>query len=264
MTTTVKVMADSVNSNGDRIITVLAHYPRFIHAQFLMHRAFSRNSSSSRAIPYERMRDAILADPAMPCEWGKNQKGMQAKKEQADAAGCTADALDGLRCMCAFTDTMHKRGVHKQIVNRYLEPWAHIDTLITGMHSDYKAFLALRLPEDAQPDIQLLAQRMRDAIDESLPKATGVHMPFLREGEDHTTPWIWLRLAARACRLSYGKVDGGNATAEDEIALAMDLLRSRHASPFEHQAQAFTWEGRTANLRGWRSQRTMLEITGKM
>lgn len=69
-------------SAPDKVLsTLLLRYPRFIHAEFMTHRAFSRNAASSRAIPVKKMIDDILADTAMPIHWGANQKGMQADQE---------------------------------------------------------------------------------------------------------------------------------------------------------------------------------------
>lgn len=81
MTITAKVIADSISVAGARITTLELRYPRFIHAEFMTHRMFSRNASSSRAIPVERLIQDILDDTAMPIHWGKNQPGMQAKPE---------------------------------------------------------------------------------------------------------------------------------------------------------------------------------------
>ena len=42
-----QIVADSINQMGDRITTYLLTYPRFIHAELMTHRVFSRNSASS-------------------------------------------------------------------------------------------------------------------------------------------------------------------------------------------------------------------------
>ena len=76
-----KIIADSVGGKSPRITTFELRYPRFIHAEFMTHRMFSRNASSSRAIPVERQIAAIIEDTAMPVHWGMNQKGMQADHE---------------------------------------------------------------------------------------------------------------------------------------------------------------------------------------
>src|SRR3954468_9455857 len=81
MTITAKVIADSVGPDNPRLTTMQLRYPCFIHAEFMTHRVFSRNASSSRATPVERAIQKIMDEPAMPIHWGKNQAGMQAAEE---------------------------------------------------------------------------------------------------------------------------------------------------------------------------------------
>ena len=76
-----KIVADSMSPEGVRLTTLQLRYPRFILAEFNTHRVFSRNSSSSRAIPVKKMLEQVQTDPAMPVWWGKNQPGMQAREE---------------------------------------------------------------------------------------------------------------------------------------------------------------------------------------
>ena len=77
----VKILADSIGLNGVRLTTWELTYPRFVHAELMTHRLFSRNSASSRAIPTKKLMRQIRRDPAMPVWWGKNQSGMQAREE---------------------------------------------------------------------------------------------------------------------------------------------------------------------------------------
>lgn len=73
------VIADSVHhATGTRITTFELVYPRFIHSEFMTHRVFNRNASSSRAIPTSKFIEQVRNEPVMPSHWGKNQKGMQA------------------------------------------------------------------------------------------------------------------------------------------------------------------------------------------
>jgi hypothetical protein len=99
MTITAQIIADSISPQGIRLTTFQLRYPRFIHAEAKTHRRItidgvkyeetfdmgfmddlnlSRNASSSRAIPVERMIADIRRDPAMPVYWGSNKPGMQA------------------------------------------------------------------------------------------------------------------------------------------------------------------------------------------
>lgn len=148
------IIADSIGAQNHRLTTMLLRYPRCIHAEFMAHRVFSRNASSSRAIPVERLIADVERDPFVPLHWGKNQKGMQAH-EECDASLSLKDLGTGelwsinreeawlnlmeeaVRVAKAFSDA----GYHKQIVNRLLEPWAHINVLVTG--TQWSNFLAL-------------------------------------------------------------------------------------------------------------------------
>ena len=72
-----KIIADSKNTQGDRVTTMLLTYPRFIHGELLTHRMFSKNSASSRAIPFEKMVRMVQEDPFIPIAWQKEHTGMQ-------------------------------------------------------------------------------------------------------------------------------------------------------------------------------------------
>jgi thymidylate synthase ThyX len=81
MSITAKVLADSTSPTGKRIVTFELTYPRYIHAEFMTHRVFSRNAASSRAIPFKKLLQRVQEDPAIPIHWGKNEPGMQANSE---------------------------------------------------------------------------------------------------------------------------------------------------------------------------------------
>lgn len=73
-----KIIADSVSASGKRITTFQLRYPRFIHSEFMTHRVFSRNASSSRAIPIKKALKSIINDMAYPLEfrWIRETKNM--------------------------------------------------------------------------------------------------------------------------------------------------------------------------------------------
>ena len=72
-----KIIADSKNKFGNRITTMIVTIPRIILAEFNTHRMFSRNSASSRAIPFEKMVKSVKENPFIPIAWQKDHKGMQ-------------------------------------------------------------------------------------------------------------------------------------------------------------------------------------------
>src|SRR4051812_25355231 len=76
-----RIIADSINPHGIRLVSAIWRYPRYIHSEVMTHRVFSRNAASSRAIPLKKMIAAVGKTPAIPDFWGKNQKGMQATEQ---------------------------------------------------------------------------------------------------------------------------------------------------------------------------------------
>jgi hypothetical protein len=86
-----KVICDSISPQGHRLLTYgPLIYPKFIHGEFMTHRALSRNASSSRAIPVRKMIDEVRSDilRAGPVYWGAEQKGMQSGEELSDVDWC--------------------------------------------------------------------------------------------------------------------------------------------------------------------------------
>lgn len=177
------IIADSVSKHtNQRITTFELEYPRFIHSELLTHREFSRNSASSRAIPIERMIELVEKNTAMPTHWGKNQSGMQAEKELSDSSITICKALwrKAVRNAVDIAYEMKELGLHKQVVNRVLEPFQVIKTLVTA--TNYDNFFNLRRHKDAQPEIKALADEMYEAYILSEPEV-------LEYGEWHT-PYV--------------------------------------------------------------------------
>ena len=63
--TTVRILADTVSPAGARLTTLLLRYPRFVHAELLTHRCFSRNSESSRAVNAVKRAELAVYIPAV-------------------------------------------------------------------------------------------------------------------------------------------------------------------------------------------------------
>ena len=274
MTISVKIICDS-RYGGDRLTTMELKYPRFIHAEFMTHRVFTRNASSSRAIPIQRQIDMIKEDTAMPIHWGKNQSGMQAREELTgqdleDAKKLWLMARDEA---IATAQGFIQVGAHKQIVNRILEPFSHITVLVTA--DSWGNFFALRDHEDAQPEIRELARVMKAAMETSTPKSLGLgewHLPYLDDedlaninnhmAESSITrhkPNKWdvcmmacAVSAARCARVSYLTHDKKRPTLEEDMNLFYRLAHANppHMSPCEHQAHPCR-EPREGNFRRW-------------
>lgn len=291
-----KIIADSITPEGDRLTTMEIVCHRFVLAEFNTHRAFSRNSASSRAIPVKKQLERVRNDVAEPLEWPNEQKGMQGGDSIEDVlqaetwwlaasenAACTAEALSNL-------------GVHKSVTNRLLEPFMWHTIIVSA--TEWDNFFEQRCSPLAQPEIRAVAERMREAKADSAPN-------LLREGEWHlpyfdSEDWEALRnsglvelgrsmyplavriSAARCARVSYLTHDGKRDIRTDlELYVRLVTADPPHWSPLEHVATPWPEnrqsehalryyngpDGRVhhvdishlpkvGNLRGWRSLRT--------
>lgn len=251
MTITAQVIADSMSADGHRLTTMQLKYPRMIHSEFMTHRQFSRNASSSRAIPVAKQISEIIRDTAMPIHWGKNQKGMQADGETRELimgiVDCNFQGMTSTEAWIVARDraievaeAFDRAGYHKQIVNRLLEPFAHINVVVTA--TEFSNFFALRCHKDAQPEMRELAEQMKLAMDQSDPEFLEFgewHLPYIRREEkvktDHAT--LLQCSVARCARVSYLTHEFKTPTMEQDLVLYKQLVGSHpmHASPAEHQ-----------------------------
>ncbi len=303
MTISAKIILDSVANYGNRhepvrLTTMQLRYPKFIHGEFMTHRVFSRNASSSRAIPVSRMIEDVIRDTAGPVHWGLNQKGMQADQENDALLYLSAGHPDPdfrnepTSKQMAWTiardnaikmaEAFDRAGYHKQIVNRLIEPFVHINVLVTA--TEWSNFYELRRHKDAQPEIHELADRMWEAQRDSVPQRLEQgqwHCPYVSYDDffrtKHDKPGnedIALKIsAARCARVSYLTQEGKVPTIEEDLDLFDRLMGAVpfHASPTEHQATPDNWlsnsnfgEGawldpeQHGNFNGWRQFRHVL------
>lgn len=291
MTISAKVIADSISPQGIRLTTLQLRYPKFIHGEFMTHRVFSRNASSSRAIPVERLIKNIIDDPVNPSFWGKNQPGMQAHEEHNAYVpvygwgGGTERTREGAWDLARFNAIKAARsfaeaGYHKQIINRILEPFCHINVVVTA--TEWKNFFELRCHPDAQPEMRVLAEEIRDARALSTPVELNPgqwHLPYCPDVHGSSLDGDAIRVSvARCARVSYLTQEGKTPTIAEDIKLYERLIGARpiHASPAEHQATPDNFVGTRitlehrhehkwttphlhGNLSGWIQYRKMIE-----
>jgi thymidylate synthase ThyX len=254
------IVADSVADHGARITTLELCYQRFIHSEVMTHRAFSRNAMSSRAVPVAKMIEQVRNHPAMPSHWGMNQPGMQASTEaDAEVLLISKGYWDGAARDAADTaEKMNRLGLHKQVVNRILEPFQWMRTIVTA--TEWDNFFELRLHPDAQPEFQVLAGLIKDAMDASVPTERrgrhDWHLPYVSAPDREKFPIITLRKlsGARCARVSYLTHEGSVPTPQKDTELFDRLVGSvpLHASPIEHQAYPATYKYTpSGNFKGW-------------
>ena len=160
-----EILADSISNLGHRLTTFKVTYPRIIHAEMCRHRTLSRNSASSRAIPFKKMVQMVEEDPFIPIAWQKDHKGMQGTEYWTDDDTVTVDEgdeyerytkiysatehfitewLEARDLAIAQSYELNRLGVTKQLCNRLLEPFMWHTELITG--TEWENFFELRMP----------------------------------------------------------------------------------------------------------------------
>lgn len=252
-----QIIADSMSPDGVRITSIVATYPRIIHAEVMTHRVFSRNAASSRAIPIEKMLQKVEEDPYVPTEWGANQKGMQAGELLTGAAAEKARSNWLIARDHAVTQAraLLDTGVHKQLTNRLLEPFLWYTCLITA--TEWDNFFNLRCHPDAHPEIRKIAELMREEMRSHCPRQLEYgqwHLPFVDFDRDSEALGLDPHKQAeearealkgissgRSARISYETHDGVRDVSKD-VELHDRLLASGHMSPFEHPARPMTEE----------------------
>uniref|UniRef100_A0AB74UNA6 Thymidylate synthase n=1 Tax=Caulobacter phage BL57 TaxID=3348355 RepID=A0AB74UNA6_9VIRU len=271
-------LASSITQDGKRLDSLLLRYPRMVHADFMTHRVFSRNASSSRAIPLKKM---LLDEPYVPL-FRENKPGMQpgaylSNADQEAAEAIWMEMADAVRAGVAKLGLPREEGglnIHKQWVNRATEWFGYISVVVSA--TDWINFLTLRDDEGAQDEIQVLARRVKADLYAQTPRLLGKsdwHLPFVDLEEDREAverlqtdqsdlyyhlndqvafafvnlPEVFLKdrllivsSAARCARASYRDFDGSKATIERDVGTFLKLAGSQpvHASPLEHQARA--------------------------
>lgn len=257
-----RIVADSVNKNGNRITTFELEYHRFIHSEIMTHRLFSRNAMSSRAVPVSKMVEQVRNNPATPIHWGKNQAGMQADEVLVEESLDNAKRQWKQSAIYAASqaEIMSSIGSHKQIVNRLLEPFQMMKTVLTA--TEFDNFFWLRCDPDAQPEIQELANCMFEAMKQSEPEVLESeqwHTPYvehifkggkfesycLTDEEDNVIKLLTEEeakaISASCCaQVSYRTL---NNTYEKAMDIYSKLASGRkvHASPFENVAKVMKY-----------------------
>lgn len=155
------IVADSMNQDGDRLTTFVVTFPRIILAEFNTHRAFSRNSASSRAIPFEKMVKMVEENPFIPIAWQKDHKGMQGTEYITDIKlinRCkevwlhAKDNAIERACELHGDNWIEPENEHllldvtKQLCNRLLEPFMWHTVIVTCGKEGLENFFKLRCP----------------------------------------------------------------------------------------------------------------------
>lgn len=250
-----EVLADSVAPSDVRVTTIKGVYPRFIHAEVLRHRVQSHAVMSSRAVPTEKLIELVRNDMFVPETFHARVKGM-GYGDELDAS--LQDAARQIWMQAGMTmahaaEDLMEVGIDKSRANRLIEPFLPVVDIITA--TEWSNFLALRQPDGsdpvpqkefpAQPEFQIFARMVREAMEESEPKELKYgewHLPltpdFTLDGDE---AWWneWARISAgRIAKVSFMKLD----FEAPEIGLERQgrLVDDAHWSPSEHPCRPLT------------------------
>lgn len=245
-----------------RITTFELQYWRAILPELNTHRTFSRCTLSNRAMPTEKLIESVKMNPWGPNHFFKNCKGMVSTEEYspfetnvlkdvyAQLASSTASGVESV------LRQLKERGldsIHKQTVNRLLEPYQSVKTVLTADNVALEEFFRLRCAKDAQPEMQDLANKMKEVYEAHTPLYDeDIHCPYVtaeeirayigndhdpQEGDDDIKEKIMdiLKASAMRCaRVSYDKLDGTKSSIiEDARSCEEKLIAKGHMSPLE-------------------------------
>ena len=277
---TARVIADSLNTCGNRLTSLVITIPRIVLAEFNTHRTISRNSASSRAIPFKKMVKQVLDNPFIPTAYQKEHKGMQGTEyfsdDEATSLSLKSQWLDARNYAIHRAKQLNERGLTKQICNRLLEPFMYHTIIATA--TEWENFIALRAHDQAEIHIQDAAYKILDALNNSQPtllKPGEWHIPFGDKINGYKLADIYysqqlqspieaaIKIAiARCARISYMNFEGKDDY-EADIKLYNMLKESGHMSPFEHVAQALAYDKQSGNFIGFEQYRKTIEGESK-
>lgn len=237
-----KVLADSINSSGNRLTTFEIQLPKVLLAEFNTHRMLSKNFQSSRAMPNGA---AVDVESFEPLFYGKNQPGMSAKKEEIlEVEKAKALWGDHIEASKEVSRKLTELGLHKQWSNRTNDWHIMAKGIVSG--TEWANFLWLRNHDAAQPEFHKLAYCIQEAFDLSTPQFLSPgqwHLPYVKSElqgqfvqvfENGMTLEEAQKISASCtAQVSYRKLDESLEKALDIYSKLVGMDRI-HASPMEH------------------------------
>lgn len=268
------IVADSISQNNVRLTTFELEFPRYILAELGTHRVFSRNTSSSRAIPTAKLIQSAMDKFVEPVRYGINKSGMQPSVDTLQANDLL-EAKKIWREMAEFVTAgcarLAELKLHKQWASRPLEWFSTVRLTLSTTKLDN--FFKLRDHDEAQEEICYLAQAMKVAANNSIPKFLKIgqwHLPYVT-AEDLEKLGLENAIkvsTSRCARNSYKTHHGVTSTLEEDLELFKKLVHGEyineddvfHASPTEHPATpCLDSDYMPSNFHGWNQYRKFLE-----
>jgi hypothetical protein len=220
-------------------------FPRSgVLGELARHRCASLSVESDRAVPSDKVLQQILQDPFVPIDLRRNGRGMESQV-RFEGATLRQAQLQWLKCrdvaLREATDLM-AQGVHKQTVNRVLEPWRRVNLVMST--TLLGSILTLRMAPDVQPEFQRIARNIVTAVSgrksgsivpQEWTELRSVHLPYVTPVDFATieTPRdALIHSVARCARATYGR-NGIVASLAEDAALVLRLQSEE--SPREYE-----------------------------
>lgn len=261
------------------------------NCELLTHRMLSKNCSSSRAIPIEKMLGYIENNMAVPVYLGRNKSGMQAVEEIEDKEPALRFWKNSFTGVKSTVNLLTKLGLHKQIANRLTEPYQMMKVVVTA--TEWDNFFNLRIDKDAQPELVMLADKMFNAMQGSTPKALKAgqwHLPYVDSieytegdggyGEYDNNQWYHIegdgitledaiKISVASCAAVSYRTENMTLAKADKIFDMLINAENLHSSPFEHVAKPthYTNKGMMVNEQSpvtWEKGITHMKRSGEL
>jgi len=145
-----EIVAHSKRANtGEEIITYKLTFPRIILSEVNTYKMLEKNTSSSRAIPFEKMVEVVDKEPFVPLAFQTHHKGMQGTEyitnpEEIDYLEVKWLIAKDTAIESAYQ--LYNNGITKQLANRILEPFMWVTQLCTGSRESFEHLFEQRCP----------------------------------------------------------------------------------------------------------------------
>ena len=143
-----EIIADSVDTIGNRITSFIVDVPQIIVKELLRHRMFSFSSSSMRAVPFNNVIKDIKENMFIPLAFQAHHSGMQGNVYLEGNIAEDARKMwieTGLTACKQAEELYHLGGVTKQLCSRIIEPFGYAKILVTA--TEFDGFFELRCPK---------------------------------------------------------------------------------------------------------------------
>lgn len=177
----VLAMSQGHSSTQEPLVTLeVTRMPKVILGELARHRCASLSVASARAIPESRVIEQVIEDPFIPCDLRAAARSMES--QGVVSARTLQQAQTALLKMrdnaVVVAKELSEAGVHKQHVNRVLEPFMRVNLVLST--TELSSILLLRMAPDVQPEFLVTAGNIASACLFVTPKRLKTHVELMK------------------------------------------------------------------------------------